>query len=287
MASSILPLEVLRSFSAIAETGSVTRAAELIGRSQPALSLQLKRLEDQVGRPLFVRDANQLRLNDDGRRLLGYAQRMLTLNDEALAYFQGPVMGGRVRFGVPSEFASTVLPQVIGRFSRLYPGVTLEVTSSLSENLIQGYQRNEFDLILALHDRPGAGRKADKAWVRNDELVWLGNARALQSTNAPVPLVVAPEGCIYRKRMLQVLKQTGRRCTIVYTNPDLSGIAAAIDEGLGVTALARTTVPKGQRALQGPDIPELGSISVSLRCRRSARNPAIERLEQEVRAGLL
>lgn len=280
-----LPLDAVRSFVHVAETGSVTAAGERFGRSQPAISLQIKKLEALLDRSLFVRDNKQLRLNEDGRVFLDYAQRLLALNDEALGHFLSPKIGGIVRFGIPSEFASSILPRVIGRFRRVYPEVTLEVTSDLSQNLLRGYRQQEFDMILALHDEPGSSRTPLSAHVHDDELVWVGYSDVLDEQTT-IPLVVAPKGCIYRKRIAKKLDHREHTWNIVYTNPDVSGIKTAIEERIGITALARSTVPTGLPVLTREDLPILGSISVSILYKRNARNPALIRLEEEVRRSL-
>lgn len=285
MKSPNLPLDAVRSFVQVAETGSVTAAGERLGRSQPAISLQLKKLEALLDRSLFVRDSKQLRLNEEGRVFLDYAQRLLALNDEVLGHFLSPRIDGTVRFGIPSEFASSILPRVIGRFRRVYPEVTLEVTSDLSQNLLRGYRQQEFDMILALHDEPGSSRAPRSAHVHDDELVWVGYPELLDEQTT-IPLVVAPKGCIYRKRIASKLDHREHTWNIVYTNPDVSGIKTAIEERIGITALARSTVPAGLPILSRTELPTLGSISVSILYKRNARNPALIRLEEEVRNSL-
>ncbi|MEM8500000.1 MAG: LysR family transcriptional regulator [Pseudomonadota bacterium] len=280
-----LPLGAVRSFVHVAETGSVTAAGERLGRSQPAISLQIKKLEALLGRSLFVRDNKQLRLNEDGRVFLDYAHRLLALNDEALSHFLSPRIGGIVRFGIPSEFASSILPRVIGRFRRVYPQVTLEVTSDLSQHLLRGYRQQEFDMILALHDEPGSSRTTISAHVHDDELVWVGYADVLDEQTT-IPLVVAPKGCIYRQRIAKRLDHREHTWNIVYTNPDVSGIKTAIEERIGITALARSTVPPGLPILTNSGLPDLGSISVSILYKRNVRNSALIRLEEEVRKSL-
>ena len=123
----LMDVDHLRSFIAIAETGSFTRAAELVHKTQSAVSMQMKRLEERVGRPIFVRDGRASRLTDDGERLLDYARRIVKLNVEALAAFSDGELRGRVRLGVPDDYADRFLPEIMARFSRAYPGVELTV----------------------------------------------------------------------------------------------------------------------------------------------------------------
>ncbi len=187
---------------------------------------------------------------------------------------------------MPSEFATSLLPKVIGRFSRSHPGVALEVVSNLSANLMLAYQHHELDLILALHDQQRSNRGNRQGHVRHEELVWVGDEKVLQR-DADLALVVAPEGCIYRRRALQTLHRMKKEWQIVYTNPDLGGIKSAIEEGMGLTVLARSTVPDGVPIIEAhPALPDLGWINVSLLYRKAMKNLAVERLEAEIRNAL-
>ncbi|MEE4217642.1 MAG: LysR family transcriptional regulator, partial [Xanthomonadales bacterium] len=147
-----LPIECLRSFVTVSEVQGFTQAGQLLGRSQPAISLQIKKLEDLIGSQVFVRGGHQLDLTPTGLRMLDYSRQILALNDEALAELSAPTISGRIRCGIPSEFATILLPRVLGRFSHSYPAVTLEIHCDLSMNLVAD-QLNPYDLILALRDK--------------------------------------------------------------------------------------------------------------------------------------
>ena len=279
-----LPMDVLRAFVTIVEVGGFTQAGEILGRSQPAISLQIKRLEEQLQKPLLVRDGPRIGLTDAGSRLLEYAKKILALNDEAVASFDTNEVSGSIKLGIPSEFALTLLPRIVSRFCNTYPNVTLEVFSDLSRNLSQDLKRNRYDLILKLHDEPNVG---DASLIKMDELVWVGSRNTVLNQGRPISLVAAPEGCIYRSRATLRLQVAGQPWHIVYTIPDLTGIASAIDEGLGVTVLARSTVPSGLKILKtGTGLPELGSIGISLDVALGGRNAASERLIEYLQAGL-
>lgn len=279
-----LPMDVLRAFVTIVEVGGFTQAGEILGRSQPAISLQIKRLEEQLEKPLLVRDGPRIGLTDAGSRLLEYAKKILALNDEAVASFDTNEVSGSIKLGIPSEFALTLLPRIVSRFCNTYPNVTLEVFSDLSRNLSQDLKRNRYDLILKLHDEPNV---RDASLIKMDELVWVGSRNTVLNQGRPISLVAAPEGCIYRSRATSRLQVAGQPWRIVYTIPDLTGIASAIDEGLGVTVLARSTVPSGLKILKtGTGLPELGSIGISLDVALGGRNAASERLIEYLQAGL-
>lgn len=257
-----LPLDVLRSFVTVAQINNVTQAGEVLGRSQPAISLQIKRLEHLLETALFNRSAKQMELTKSGQELFHYARQIINLNDEAVAKFIRPTVSGKIRFGIPSEFATTLLPKILSRFAQSYPNVTLEVTCDLSKNLLQEDNQRQFDLILALHDNPSSKRKGQ---VKTEELVWVSSATHNQHLQPVVPLIAAPLGCIYRNRGTRSLDKINQPWRIVYTIPDLTGIQAAIKEGLGVTVLARSTVPNDLQIIRPSEkFPKLGNIGVNL-----------------------
>ncbi len=177
-----LPMDGLRAFVTVAEVRGFTQAGQLLGRTQPAISLQIKKLEELIGAPLFVRGGPRLDLTPTGERLLEYARQILALNDEALTEFSGPTISGRIRFGIPSEFATILLPKVLGRFSHSYPAVTLEIHCDLSMNLV-AEQPNPYDLILALRDSPDPG---EDSWIGSDELVWVTSATTTTTTTITI-----------------------------------------------------------------------------------------------------
>ena len=289
MVTKNLPVEMLRSFVTVVDEGGFTAAAERLGRTQPAISQQIKKLEGLLNRGLLDRNSPGAKLTPAGEALLSYARQILAINDEAVGYFTNPQVSGRIRFGIPSEFAITLLPKIISRFAKAYPDVTLEVTCDLSRNLLSEEQRHQYDLILALHDEVTSGRKrAIRNFVRSDALVWVTSPGSRAHVQETLPLVAAPSGCIYRQRALRRLGEAKRSCRIVYTIPDLTGIQAAIDEGLGITVLARSTVPQGMVVLEpSSQLPDLGSIGISLQLNEQNTNRAVQVLADFIKAGLL
>lgn len=255
-----LSLDNLRTFVHVVDQGGFAKAGELLGRSQPAVSLQIKKLEEQLGRRLFSKVGQRQLINQDGKSLLVYAKQMLNLNDDVFRQFEQSSLRGRLRLGIPSEFATTLLPSIIGEFSKQYPDVALEVTSALSRNLLDENKRNDFDLVLALVPPE---QKTEGELVLEDELVWVGDiTRPLPTHN--VFLVLAPDGCVYRSRVIEMLKQQTIAWRITYTNADLYGLIAAIQQGLGVTALAKSSVPESLNIIRNPALPKLGKIKICL-----------------------
>ena len=140
-----IPTDLLRTFTKAIDSGSFTRAGDLVGRTPSAISLQIKRLEEIVDVHLFKRDSRKLLLTPEGKSLAQYARRILALNDEALAVLRQPSVAGRIRLGAPHEYTASFLPDFLGKFAQSHPNVMLEVTSDLSKNLLNRQSSGEFD----------------------------------------------------------------------------------------------------------------------------------------------
>jgi DNA-binding transcriptional LysR family regulator len=262
-------MDLLRAFVSVAQFGSFTKAGELIGRSQPAVTLKIKRLEQLVDETLFTRTGKSLELSEAGESLYDYANQILALNDLAVSQFSKSAVAGKVRLGIPSEFATTLLPKIVSRFAKAYPSVTLEVNCELSKHLLTKAGKAKHDLILALGDE-SSDKNSD--FIKNDDLVWVASSAKNPLKVEVMPLIVAAEGCIYRQRAIQRLDRSELPWQIVYTNPDLTGIQYAIQEGLGVTVLAKSTVPDNLQVIgQSPRFPDLGKVGINLICDTTKR----------------
>jgi DNA-binding transcriptional LysR family regulator len=280
-----LPMDLLRAFVSVAQLGSFTKAGEILGRSQPAVSLQIQRLEELVDESLLARNGKSLELTDEGQQLYIYANQILNLNDLALSELSKNIVSGKIRLGIPSEFATILLPKIVSRFAKAYPNITLEVNCELSKKLLSKVGKNSHDLILALEDNPS------KTWsdlVKTDELVWVASAEHRIHKSPVVPLIAAAEGCIYRQRATALLDQIKQPWQIVYTIPDLSGIQQAIQEGLGVTVLAKSTVPENLRILTpSARFPDLGKVGITLvASSRNKKNEAVHLLAEFLKTSL-
>jgi DNA-binding transcriptional LysR family regulator len=277
-----LSLDNLRTFVTVVDLGGYAKAGEKIGLSQPAVSLQIKRLEQQLSTRLFAKQGQRQVVNQYGLRLYETAQTMLDLNDGILRQFQPTSLKGRLRLGIPSEFATTLLPSIIGEFSTLYPDVSLEVTSALSKSLLEDEALNGFDLVMALVD-PDTEVVGQVLLI--DELVWVGD-RSLANPYSTLSLVWAPDGCVYRSRVISKLKQQTQQWRISYTNADLSGITAAIKQGLGISALAKSSVPKQLDVIRHNNLPELGKIKICLFTGQSQHPQASKKLAEFIESRL-
>jgi DNA-binding transcriptional LysR family regulator len=267
-----IPIETLRSFVKIAELGSFTQAGEQLARSQSAISLQIKKLESVIEQSIFYRKGHNFELTSSGKILMKYATQILQLNDNALNELSSKVVVGKVRFGIPSEFAIALLPKIVANFVRENPQITLEVMCDLSRNLNNDIKLKKYDLILSLldanhpFDKPKPNNISQrKHYSKDDRLVWVSSSRYITNNEEPIRLIVAPEGCIYRKRAIKHLDESNIPWQIVYTIMDMSGMQAAIEEGLGVTVLAESAVPDSLTIIPPPrNSKELGTMGIAL-----------------------
>lgn len=243
-----IPTELLRTFVKAVDLGNFTRAGEVVGRTQSAVSLQIRRLEELLDASLFQRGTPRGRLTEQGITLLDYARRMLALNDEAVRSLRRPAVAGVVRLGAPHEYSTSLLPEILGKFALSHPNVMLEVTCDLSRNLLARMDKGEFDLVIALHDDP---RERGGIQLMSEPLVWIGSREHLSHEARPLPLVLAPPPCLYRQRILHTLRSQQRDWRIAYSSTSYEGIIAAVRAGLGVTVLAASTVPEGVLRLGG------------------------------------
>jgi DNA-binding transcriptional LysR family regulator len=278
-----LDLELLRTFVTVAETGSLTRAGERLLLSQPTVSLQLKRLEDGLGRRLMERSARGVALTADGEMLLSYARRILALAEEALGRITEPIVKGLVRLGTPEDFATTHLSGVLARFAQSYPNVALEVTTDLTLNLIERFKDGEFDLVLIKRE-PMGPTQGVRVW--REPLVWAGIRPEVFASGRELPLVVSPHPCVYRKRATAALDKAGQPWRVAYTSTSLAGAQAAVRAGLGVTVLPKEMVPNDFYIIDTAEgAPDLSDTEIALMQASQISGPA-ERLAQHIMRSL-
>lgn len=255
----------LRTFLAVAETLSFTRAARRLGVRQSTVSQHVRRLEDATGRPLFTRDTHSVELTQDGEAMLGFARTILSAHERAAAFFTGTRLRGRLRFGASEDFVVTRLPEILESFRREHPEVDLELTVELSGTLNTRLEAGRLDLILA--KRRAEERGGELVW--RDALIWIGAPRLRLDPDRPVPLIVFPPPGITRARALEALEAQGRAWRIACTSSSLSANIAAARAGLGVMAHTRGLVPPGlTRVPARAGLPDLGDVDFVLRTGR-------------------
>ncbi len=242
-----LDMDVLRTLVTAQQLGGFSRAADRVSRSQSAVSQQIRKIEAQLGEPLFEKRGRGLVPTPAGEIVLAYARRILDLNDEAVAAVRGRAVEGEVRFGLPGDLAGTWLPHLLGEFKRSHPGVRIEAEVDRNRRLFERLDAGELDLILALNaaDRADAERIAGlrRCWIgpTSGELTWNGDE--------PIPLALFEAPCMFRQAALAALEQAGLPWRIAFTSPSLHGLWAAVEAGLGVTLRLAVGLPPGVRPL--------------------------------------
>lgn len=267
----------LQIFIALADTGSFTRAAERVGRTQSAISQQIAKLENLLDKPLIKR-GKEIALTHDGEVFLQYARNIYGLHREAIDYFKEPELAGEIRFGLPEDFANMFLSDVLVEFSRLHPRVTLNVECDLTRNLLEKFNAGFFDIILVKTNEHYGQSIAHDVW--SEPVEWIGKKELLLNLEQAdvLPLVLSPEPCVYRENITQALDKAGIRWRAVYNSHSYAGKMAAVRAGLGITAIQRTLIPSDLNCLDFPFLPELEDIHVCLMTKET-ENKAMESLE--------
>ena len=255
-----LDIDLLRAFVAVADTLSFTHAAQRLDRVQSAVSMQVQRLEDIVGKRLFARHRRMVALTYEGEVLLGYARRILQLNEEALEKLGQASLEGVVRLGA-TDMSTCFLPDVLSHFAQAYPRVQLEVHCDRSWHLLDAIDANELDLALVTQE---CGRLGGKI-VRQEPLVWVAARGHLVHEADPLPLAVFAPGCAYREAALRALDASDRKWRIAYSSPSQAALKAAVWAGLAVTVMAQSTVRKDFRVLGSDEgLPSLPLFEIRL-----------------------
>lgn len=249
-----LPTNLLRSFVAIVDAGSMLGATEQVYLTQSALSLQIKRLEDLIQQPLFLREGRRLTLTPSGDLLLDYARRVLALHDEAVAAVNSGQSMGPVRVGLVQDFAETLLGGVLARFGELHPEAQLYARVAGTAELIGMMDKGMLDIIVGY----GAADESDAIGVLRT--IWYGsedNAR-----RDVVPLAVLDRPCRFREAAIAALDAAGRPWRIAFETPNLSTLRAAVQAGLGLTCRTRLLLPQGETldAAALPPLPDVACI---------------------------
>ena len=275
-------IDWLRAFVAVMDAGSLSGAAPLVHRSQSAVSMQIKKLETALGRPVLLRGPRHLEVTPAGAELLSYARRVLDLQAEAHAALFGPQLAGRVRLGVPDDYASAYLTPVLRSFSHRYQGVEIELTCEQSTSLIPRVARGELDLALVSQDKPQRGR-----FLFDEPLVWVCAAQFEAWRRDPLPIAVYESTSMARQATLAALGTRRRAYRLVYHSSSLAGQLAAVESGLAVAVLTRCSVPPHLQILQDLpaefDLPPLDAMHVAvLRSKVSQRSPAVDAMYEQI-----
>ena len=257
-----LPTDLLRTFITVIDLGGFTRAGDALNRTQPAISLQVRRLEDLVGSKLILHDGRALKLSDAGVALAAYARQILRLNDEAVTRFHKVNALGALRAGLPTDYVTAFLQDGVTGFMHANADVEVEVHCDLSRNLLELLKRDQLDLTVALI-REGDRNYLVRAW--EERPVWTTAEGGTSYRHDPVPIAAHPEGCEYRNRMVAALNTAGKAWRIAYSNPEIGGLRSAVLDDLGISALTRKTLSEGMRILSEEDgFPKLEKIRIGI-----------------------
>lgn len=272
-----LQLDWLKCFVAVVDTGSLSSAAGEVFRSQSAVSMQLKKLEDAVGHHLLERSSRKLQLTPEGQTLLGYARRMLDLQTEAQQALNHQPLTGCVRLGVPDDYAQSYLTPVLRRFALRHASVEIELNCEQSTALIPRVAQGELDLALVSRDHARRG-----IVLFHEPMVWVGSPQFELWRRDPLPIAVYESASLARRGAIHALAQQGRSYKIVYNSSSLAGQIAAVESGLAVAVFTQCSAPAHLQQLGvehglGP----LAPMEVAVyRSRASRGNAAVDGLQQ-------
>ncbi len=278
-----LDLDQLKTFVAIAETGSFTRAADRVAKTQSAVSMQMRRLEERIGKPIFSREGRGSRLSEDGERLLSYARRLLRLNDETLTAFAEAELIGRVRLGTPDDYAERFLPEILARFAASNPRAEVTVVCAPTPTLVEAMRLGELDVAIITHVR----EKGPAEIIRREPLLWVGSQRHAAHEIDPLPVALGRPTCDWRRAALDGLEAAGRRHRLLYVSWNSTAVGAAVLAGLAVSVLPESALRPGMRVLgEREGLPRLPMVEIGLLRGREEPTVVVEALAGHIVSSL-
>ena len=275
--SAMLEIDLLKTFAAIARTGSFSRAAQAVHRTPSAVSMQMKRLEEIVGRPLFAKDGRNVVFTEAGDDLLGYARRILRLNAEALARFRCADTAGMVRVGTPDDYATRFLPKILARFAASHPLVQVDVDCRPSTELAGRLEAGQLDIALVSAGL-GCTVPTTGTIVHREKLVWAGVRWGEAHLRRPLPLAVSGTSCSWRLRALDTLDAMGLPYRVAYSSQHYVGQMAAVLADLAVAPLPASVIDGDLVAIDERILPSIGHYEIQMMRSARAGGAAVEAL---------
>ncbi|MCG7521449.1 LysR substrate-binding domain-containing protein [Ruegeria sp. Ofav3-42] len=262
-----LEIDLLRSFVSVAKHRNFTHAAQAIGRTQSAVSLQIKRLENIVEKRLFERNRQSVTITQTGEALLVYANRILAANDEALSHLKRPEAEGLVRIGAPDDYATFLLPPLLSALRKEHPRLQFEVTCDNASDLLPLMKQGHLDVVVATHRPDSVGGQV----ARHEPLHWVASSDFVDDPDEPLSLVLFPAGCVCREIALDALKRIDRPWRIAYSTRSIGLMENALQDGAAVSVMEASVIPSGLRIIDGqagfPPLPEVViSVHQSVSC---------------------
>jgi len=232
-----LQIDYLRTFIALAETKGFTRAGTQVNRSQSAVSMQIKRLEDEVGKPLFERMGKTVKLTAEGQILIQYAMRIVKEHDDAIRALSKPDMEGFIRFGSPEHYTIGILPKLLARFALAYPDVLVEMRCENSDEIKEAVDKGELDVGICTQTSEGG------QVIAHDPVVWTAYPNFILQKHKTIPIAVFETDCIFRTWAIAALEKSGIRYRIVYISRSISGLIDAVRAGFAIAPITLSNVP--------------------------------------------
>ncbi len=240
-----LDLDQLQTFCAIADCGSFTEAARRVHKTQSAVSMQIKRLEERLDQALFLREGRSISVTPEGHKLYAQARRMLRINAEIIDLFADDDLAGNIRFGVPDDYADRLLPVILSQFQRTHPKIAVDVKCMASEELLDGMRSGNFDLIVFTQ---GTLHEFGELF-RTEGMFWVGCKNGTAVSTDPLPLAVGPASCCWSADAMEALNRTGREYRIAYTSSNATAISSAVLSDLAVGILPQSALQPGMVVL--------------------------------------
>lgn len=270
-----LDVDQLKTFIAICQTGSFTKAALQVNKTQSAVSMQMKRLEEVLGRTIFRKEGRTNTLTPDGERLLEFAHRMAKLNDEVVSTFKQPELTGLIRFGTPEDYADKLLPEMLARFARSHPMVQVDVECTGSTNLSNAIDQKTLDLAIVT----SCDDVRPEHVIRREELVWVTSKSHHAHDQKVVPLALSQTSCSWRQMAVEAMESSGREHRIAYVSANSSAVAAMVLSGMAIAAIPRFVIHKDMRVLTPAEgFKPLGEFDIGLLRAEAPANNAIDAL---------
>jgi len=258
--STPLDLDQLQSFCAIADCGSFTEAARRLNKTQSAVSMQIKRLEDRLGHSLLLRDGRSVTLTHHGEALYARARKMLKTNAEIMDLFSDEVLAGSIRFGVPDDYAVKLLPVMLSNFQRTHPKIMVDVRCQPSEELLDGMKTGKYDLIVFTQ---GTNEEYGELF-RTERMFWVASHGGQALQQDPLP-IAGGQTCCWKDNAVEVLNRIGRDYRIAYTTSNAVAIASAVLTDLAVGFLPESALQPGMQVIsENKDLPRLRDAQIAL-----------------------
>lgn len=281
MSPPVLDPDLLKAFVAVADCRSFTRAATRLNRTQSAVSMQVKRLEDRLGVTLFLRTTSQVDLTAAGEALLGYARRILALSDEAVGRLQEIDIAGKIRLGAMDDYGTFVIPPLLSSFLLAYPNIRVEMETGLTAGMPERLGE-DFDLVIAMHPQGVGGGE----FLRREQPMWASSTSHNPEHADPLPVALYPVGCLFREWAIEALERSERRWNLSFVSHSLTAVESVVAQGLAVTVVKAGIFPPKLRPLSENDgMPALPAADIRLH-RAADLSPAASLLAEHLTSSM-